>query len=50
VWQRRTVQESHLTPLTPVQKRILKLLKFPATRYSGLERNSLKLAQEMGEP
>ena len=43
-------QESHLTPRTPLQKRILKLLKFPATLCSRLERNSLKLAREMGEP
>lgn len=50
VWQTRTLQESHLTPLTSVQQRILKLLKFPATLYARLERNSLKLAREMGEP
>jgi len=50
VWQTRTLQESHLTPLTSVQQRILKLLKFPATLYARLERNSLKLARQMGEP
>lgn len=50
VWRTRTLQESHLTPLTAVQQRILKLLKFPATLYARLERNSLKLAREMGEP
>jgi len=50
VWQTRTLQESHLTPLTSVQQRILKLLKFPAALYARLERNSLKLAHEMGEP
>lgn len=50
MWRSGATQESHLTPLTPVQKRILKLLKFPATLYARLERNSLKLAHEMGEP
>ena len=50
VWRTRTLQESHLTPLTAVQQRILKLLKFPATLYTRLQRNSLKLAREMGEP
>ena len=33
VWRSGATQESQLTPLTPVQKRILKLLKFPATLY-----------------
>ena len=50
LWQTRTSQEAHLTPLTPVQRRILKLLKFSATLYARLERNSLKLARQMGEP
>ena len=50
MWRSNETQESHLTPLTQVQKRMLKLLKFPATLYSRLERNSLKLAHEMGEP
>jgi transposase len=49
VWQTRTAQESHLTSLTPVQKRILKLLKFPATLYSRLARQSLQPALQMGE-
>ena len=50
LWRTRASQQSHLTPLTPLQQRILKLLKFPATLYSRLERNSLKLAPQMGEP
>ncbi|MBP7691347.1 MAG: hypothetical protein KA764_05495 [Anaerolineales bacterium] len=50
VLQTGATQERHLTTLTPLQKRILKLLKFPATLYTRLERNSLKLAPEMGEP
>jgi transposase len=50
VLQTGATQARHLTALTPVQKRILKLLKFPATLYARLERNSLKLARKMGEP
>lgn len=50
LWRTRASQQSHLTPLTPVQRCVLKLLKFPATLYSRLERNSLKLAPQMGEP
>jgi len=41
---------SHLTPLSPLQRHILKLLKFPLTLYSRLQHQSLKLAPKMGEP
>jgi transposase len=50
VWRSPTSKQSHLTPLSPVHRRILKLLKFPATLYSRLERQSLQLAPKMGEP
>jgi len=50
VLQTGSTQVRHLTELTPAQKRILKLLKFPATLYTRLESNSLKPAHEMGEP
>ncbi len=35
VLQTGATQERHLTALTPVQKHILKLLKFPATLYAA---------------
>lgn len=50
IWRTRTSRQSHLTPLSPLQRRILKLLKFPLTLYSRLERQSLKRAPKMGEP
>jgi len=50
LWRTRTSQQSHLTPLTPVQRRLLKLLRFPLTLYSRLEHQSLKRAPKMGEP
>jgi len=50
VWSSPASKQSHLTSLSPVQRHILKLLKFPATLYSRLERQSLQLAPKMGEP
>lgn len=49
IWRTRTSRQSHLTPLSPLQRRILKLLKFPSMLYSRLERQSLQLASKMGE-
>ncbi len=50
VWQTGTTRQAYVTPLTAVQQRILKLLKFPAKLYSRLETDSLKLSPQMGEP
>ncbi len=50
VWRIGTAWQSHLAPLPPVQRRIMRWLKFPATLYAQLERQSLKLAPRMGEP
>lgn len=50
VWRTGTAWHGHIAPLSPVQRRIVRLLKFPATLYSQLERQSLKLAPKMGEP
>ncbi len=49
-WRTGNIWQMHLSPLSPTQQRILKLLKFPATIYQSLEKQSLKLAPKMGEP
>jgi transposase len=49
-WRTGSTWHSHIAPLTLVQQRILKLLKFPLTLYSRLERQSVILAPKMGEP
>jgi transposase len=50
VWHTGTAWQSHILPLSSVQRCIVRLLKFPATLYAQLERQSLKLAPKMGEP
>lgn len=50
VWRTGNAWRAHLPALSLLQRRILKLLKFPATLYSRLERQSFELAPKMGEP
>lgn len=50
IWRTGNVWQTHLPTLSLLQRRILKLLKFPAILYSRLERQSLELAPKMGEP
>ena len=50
IWRTPKTVRCYITPLSAVQRRILKLLKFSDTLYSTLDCQSLKLARKMGEP
>lgn len=50
IWKTDTVWQAHLPKLTPLQRRIVQLLKFPVNLYQRLEKQSLELAPKMGKP